>query len=78
MKFYGELHLEYFTVVMFESIRLDIVSILFQGQIPSYKASNWGFSIFMRIFNFSIISYLLVCELNQKKKLTNSVTLFIS
>jgi hypothetical protein len=60
------------------SIQLDIVLTLSRGQIPSYKASNWGFSVFTGIFNFSIISYLLVYELNQKSELTNSVTLVSS
>jgi hypothetical protein len=66
MKFYEDLHLEEFTTVLIKYVRMDIVLTLFQGQIPSYKASNWGFSFFMRIFNFSINSYLLVYELNQK------------
>jgi hypothetical protein len=51
---------------------------LFWGQIPSYKASNWGFSVFTRIFKILIIRYLLVYEPNKKSELTNSVALVSS
>ena len=64
MKFYGELCLEDFIVVSTKYIQLDIVSTLFRGQIPSYNASNWGFSVFTGIFKFLIIRYLLVYEPN--------------
>jgi hypothetical protein len=51
-------------------------SSLFLGQIPSYKASNLGFSVFMGIFNFSINNYLLVYELNKKSKFVGEIYIF--
>ena len=36
----------------------------FWGQIPSYKASNLGFNVFVGFFKFVIISYLLVYATN--------------
>jgi hypothetical protein len=78
MEFYGELCIEDFTSVPIGSIQLDIVLIPFQGQIPSYKASNWGLSVFTGIYNFSIISYPVFYEINQKSELKNNVTLVIS
>jgi hypothetical protein len=78
MKFYRELCLEDFTTMSIRSFQLDIISTLFRGQIPPYKASNWGFSVFMGIFKFLIISYLLVYELNHKSELRNNVSLFSS
>ena len=50
MKFYRELYLKQITVVQIWSFKSDIASTLFRGQIPSFEASKWHFSVFFQSF----------------------------
>jgi hypothetical protein len=78
MKFYRELCLKDFTARVDLILQIGHRFDTFWGQIPSYNASNWGFSVFLGFFKLVIISYLLVYTPNQKSELKNSVSLVIS